>query len=551
MAVSGLGILTAAGTYYVSASGSDSNNGLTTSTPWLTIAKVNATTFSPGDRIKFRGGDTFSGSISINDSGTASERIVISSYGTGQAKISCGDNIGIELLNCEYVSVNNMEVEGSGVDTAGSTSSIHPGISVLSTQTTGLRFRDVRITNNKVHGCRLGIIVDATNSYTAIQSTYRGYTGVLIEDNEVYECGHTGILIVAQKNWGSAPDGLGYGFSTVLDVHTSFMIRFNNVYDMYGRTENLQNGGRANFGTGIRTMSLSNSTVEYNRVYNVGHCGNNAIGTCAAFESEVSNGIIWQFNEAAYCIINDGANDGAGFDVFDGGSENMTVRYNYAHDNDGYGLGGGATGSPTAAVLDNNVAYFNIFVNNGRNNSTGGATDGDICLWGPFSNFKFFNNLVYSDINGMALFHIPSTATGYVANNIFISLGTRDILYAVNATTPLLLNNLYWRGSAGGLEIYINGTTYNTLATLRAAGQETLSGTDYGFNAAPLLVNAGANPDKLMAALVETLTDYDLDTGSPALDTAVNFAAQLGSYPLVDFHVNTFSLTQFNIGPDQ
>lgn len=458
----------------------------------------------------------------------------------------------MQVLNAEYVTVENLEIAGSGVDNTGSTTNIAPGIDIISTELTGDRFAGITVTNNKIHGCRLGILVNAENSPTELQATYRGFTNGLIEDNEIYECGHTGILFVAQKNWGTDPTGLGYGFSTLVDVHTNWTVRGNNVYDMYGRTDDLENGGRANYGTGIRTMNLSNFTVEYNRVYNVGHCGNNAVGTCAAFESEVSTYGTWQYNEAAYCILNDGCNDGAGFDVFDGGSENMIVQYNYSHDNDGYGLGGGATGTPLADVLDNNVARFNVFVNNGRNNGTGGATDGDICLWGGFTNFKFYNNIVYSDIDGAFLFHIPFdvTMTGHVINNIFVSLGTRDIMYSPD-DIPLFLNNLYWRGATGGLEFTFDGGTYNTLAALRGAGQETLSAVNYGINADPALVNPGANPDKLMGSLVATLSDYNLGSGSPAIDAAVSFPTQLGSYPLVDFHGDSFSLSSFNIGHDQ
>ena len=39
--------------YYVSNSGSDSNNGTSTSTPWKTIAHVDAHTFNPGDSVLF------------------------------------------------------------------------------------------------------------------------------------------------------------------------------------------------------------------------------------------------------------------------------------------------------------------------------------------------------------------------------------------------------------------------------------------------------------------------------------------------------------------
>ena len=81
-------------TYYISATGSDSNDGLTTSTPWLTITKVNTEwsngTFNPGDYILFNKGDTFYGTIIVSGSGTLGNPITISSYGEGVKPIITG-----------------------------------------------------------------------------------------------------------------------------------------------------------------------------------------------------------------------------------------------------------------------------------------------------------------------------------------------------------------------------------------------------------------------------------------------------------------------------
>ncbi|MFA6004680.1 MAG: right-handed parallel beta-helix repeat-containing protein, partial [Elusimicrobiota bacterium] len=73
------------GTYYVSAAGSDSNDGLSTATPWKTIAKVNAKTFVSGDKILFRSGDDFSGQINLNQAG-----VTLGAYGAGAKPIISG-----------------------------------------------------------------------------------------------------------------------------------------------------------------------------------------------------------------------------------------------------------------------------------------------------------------------------------------------------------------------------------------------------------------------------------------------------------------------------
>jgi len=47
-------------TYYVDAThGKDSNNGPSPSTPWKTIAKVNVSSFKPGDQILFKRGEVW------------------------------------------------------------------------------------------------------------------------------------------------------------------------------------------------------------------------------------------------------------------------------------------------------------------------------------------------------------------------------------------------------------------------------------------------------------------------------------------------------------
>src|ERR1035437_5600261 len=68
-----LSTIASATDYYISSSGNDSNNGLSSSTPWKTITKVNSSfsTLKPGDRILFNRGDTFYGTLIVNGSGDA------------------------------------------------------------------------------------------------------------------------------------------------------------------------------------------------------------------------------------------------------------------------------------------------------------------------------------------------------------------------------------------------------------------------------------------------------------------------------------------------
>lgn len=79
-----------AATYFVSAStGSNTNDGRTPATPWRTIAKINATTFLPGDSLLFHRGEVWKDSVLLffTESGTAEAPIFIGAYGEGPRPI--------------------------------------------------------------------------------------------------------------------------------------------------------------------------------------------------------------------------------------------------------------------------------------------------------------------------------------------------------------------------------------------------------------------------------------------------------------------------------
>lgn len=71
--------------YYVSTSGSNSNNGTSPSTPWQTMSKVQsmAGTINAGDSVLFKKGDHFVGQIYWTETGSAGNPIVFGSYGSG------------------------------------------------------------------------------------------------------------------------------------------------------------------------------------------------------------------------------------------------------------------------------------------------------------------------------------------------------------------------------------------------------------------------------------------------------------------------------------
>jgi len=113
------GAATASASYYISPSGSDSNSGLSPSSPWKTISRANSQQLLPGATISFQGGNTYSGMLYLppSDEGTAQSPITITSYGTGNATINGGTGNAIDAYDTSGITIENLSLTGSGAAT--------------------------------------------------------------------------------------------------------------------------------------------------------------------------------------------------------------------------------------------------------------------------------------------------------------------------------------------------------------------------------------------------------------------------------------------------
>ncbi|NIT03659.1 hypothetical protein GTO10_01845 [Candidatus Saccharibacteria bacterium] len=95
-------------TYYVDATGgSDSNPGTSITTPWQTVAKVNAASLAPGDYIYFKRGETWVFATST-DRLIARSGVTYGAYGSGNLPIIDGNGVSDGMLGMD---VNNVRVE--------------------------------------------------------------------------------------------------------------------------------------------------------------------------------------------------------------------------------------------------------------------------------------------------------------------------------------------------------------------------------------------------------------------------------------------------------
>ena len=86
-------LLLLADTYYVSPAGNDASDGRTPATPWRTVEKVNATSFSPGDQILFARGGTWRESLKASSSGEPGKPILYGAFGQGSKPKFWGSDI--------------------------------------------------------------------------------------------------------------------------------------------------------------------------------------------------------------------------------------------------------------------------------------------------------------------------------------------------------------------------------------------------------------------------------------------------------------------------
>jgi parallel beta-helix repeat protein len=108
-------------TYYVdNVYGNNANNGLSTSSAWKTISKVNGINFSPGDQILFKRGGIWYETLTVKTSGTSSSPIVYGAYGSGNNPIIDGSysrNNAIYVYSKSNIVIRDLKLQraiGSG-----------------------------------------------------------------------------------------------------------------------------------------------------------------------------------------------------------------------------------------------------------------------------------------------------------------------------------------------------------------------------------------------------------------------------------------------------
>ncbi|GAA1716786.1 hypothetical protein GCM10009745_76690 [Kribbella yunnanensis] len=469
-------------TYFVdSASGSDSNNGTSESTPWQSLAKVNSTEFAPGDTIRFRAGASWNGQLSPKGSGTGAAHIAIDRYGEGaKPRINGGGNEqgAVYLLNQPYWEIRNLDVTNNRGDASRSQ---FVGIKVHNDS--GGLLNGVLIADNTVHDVRgLQSGFYGTNGGIAVVSKMNGsrWDGVVIERNDISAVDRIGIFVGPAWQEGNPAHWQA-------QAHTSNVTIQDNVIDDAG-------------GDGILNFITSQAVVQRNVVSNSGGRAHNLDSAHTDYKNTAAAGIWSAIAENTLIQYNEVYNfhargDGQGYDI-DLGSHSTYVQYNYSHNNSG------------GFVLLCEIEDQGVDINDARirfNISQNDAAGVVLCLYdypkGP-DHTDIMNNTVYlgpGSTAAMMLRYSNSAAfrQAFVYNNIFYTLGNNSYL-SLPATT----------------------FDYNTFYGNHHASEP---GDAHKQTADPRLVRAGSGYIGR-----DTVDGYKLVAGSPAIGSGTD-TGMLGS----------------------
>lgn len=519
--------LAAGNTYYVSSTGGDdANDGMAEDRAWATLEKVNGMKFQPGDRILFKAGDVWNGSLKLRKtSGTEEAPIVFSSYGNweedGRPQINGNGtttteesaiiknytgvkdktmSATIDVVDGSYLEFSNFELTNFNPDVV----SQRAGINIRTASTTVQEWeanshRGIVIRNNYIHD------VDGNPKGWKIGSggilILGNISDVLVEGNIVKRVDIEGI-----RNAGLYKEG---------DINANFPRVFENVIFNNNYVEEVQGDGFVMSNVGENGRMEYNTVVKHSakNVGNVNYAGLWVIGV---------KDMVMQYNEVYGGIY--GYNDGQAFDI-DMFCEGTLYQYNYSHSNRGGFIlfMGGST---------NSVVRYNVSVNDG---------DGRYLLhYLPKSAGDaplIHNNTFFTDSNIQTRIFDKSGIYARMYNNIFYTKADTP-LGATSFAGGEIKNNIFYPGT-GIKDAAFAGVTFE----------------DNIFQS-PKFARPGEEPKDIIDAAndifdVEQLNGYKLLPDSPAIHAGLDMSGMTPSvWPMAakDFFDNPLTDGRTDIG---
>jgi Right handed beta helix region len=483
-------------TFYVdSATGDDADRGTSPGAAWASIDRVNTQDLNPGDRVLFRGGQTFDGTVSLDatDAGTSRRPVVIASYGHGRATIAAGPARGIVVFNAAGIEIRNLRVTG----TSSGSGDLVNGIDLFTDLPGATKLEHIRIDRVDVSGFRgAGILLSAWPD----DGTKSGFKDVRITRVDAH--GNDDAGIASYGYWDT--ESTTWAHEDVYVGHSR----------MYGNRGVAGKGGHS--GNGLVLGDVNRALVERNVAHDNGADNDYPGGGPVGIWTWDSNRVVIQYNES---YANKSKTlDGDGLDL-DGGVTNSVLQYNYTHDN--YGAGILLAQFTGARPFHGNVVRYNISENDSREFAYGG-----ILLWNGGSGITdtvIHHNTIVADADvspqSAGIRFWSETSTTFYDNILATGdLPQVDVLPGLQSGAVFQGNN-YWSGEPGKILIGWGGENFTTLGAWRTAtGQEKADERPLGTAFDPMLTAPGRGGTIGDADRLWTLDEYELRPGSPLRD---------------------------------
>jgi hypothetical protein len=378
--------------YYIDGTaGLDTRAGTSQATAWRTLAKANARTFQPGDRILLKAGTQWQNEqLWPKGSGRAGAPITISAYGDVNARrpyIATNGNVpspfnadgtknpqtvgrtgAIVLRNQQYWHINHVELSNDNNFATDITTGtyVRDGIMVsinadlfaagADTIMDGFRINDVYVhdldgpsTWQRIHYGGVNFQVFGNQSYKNYPAGGYYFKDVRIENNTFAKVELHAIQFAF--NWFNADGAAAGQYDEAGKFHEGWEQLWVRTRDLYSRDVYIGHNYAESVGQGaIQLANTQRMTVEYNEVngflarYNAVSCG---LYLWAGADS------MMQFNEVYGGPDNEF--DGTPWDL-EYTNFNVTYQFNYSHDN-------AAGWMAYMGNSSNSVARYNLSVN--------------------------------------------------------------------------------------------------------------------------------------------------------------------------------------------
>ncbi|NQY64649.1 MAG: hypothetical protein HRT38_13115 [Alteromonadaceae bacterium] len=470
--------------YYVSSTaGSDTNDGLSISAPWASLAHVSNAAILPGDNIYFKAGETFVGQLSPSYSGSAALPIKFAKYDSGSKPIingsggSSGDyTSAIFINNQQYFEFDNLEITNNRkVAIAGQPDTTAYGIDVWNNGSEVMSyFKFTNLTLRDIFPVEL----DKSN-FNQIKSAAINFksekNSVVGEEKHIRDVTVDNCYITMTAKfgiWSRHPGGAEGIGDDIINRNYNFVLTNNHTY---------KTGGSGMTPGNTYNILVENNLFEYPGASDEPRMAGRGSG---AWFFNTRN-VLAQHNVSKHAR---GSGDSYGMHV-DHSNKYVLFQYNYSEDSEG----------GFAEILGNNeysTYRYNISVNDGFRDNHGNT------LWVsqyPSDKAKSQHNYIYNNS-----VYINKTLTGTSLTTGIDLDGDNTYVYnnAFYVATGATMGEKLLSTSAGsGLDID-NNMFYGTVAS-----GFTSSDSNAMFNDPQYLENGSLTPE-----------GYKLLSSSSALD---------------------------------